>query len=289
MEEERSRLLGAGRPPNTYLSLDGKTIVYEPKIRKVSWNDVEKARKEGGMLVFRIARDRGGPFVGQTAIKDGKYVPMPAVLDKEWIEYIKRGQVPPLLGAVKHVYPPPRFGFYSTDGMCAIMGVFRHGKWWQDNMMSGVYECWFDQTNQEEISKALIYMRKLNKVYLKFLRERIPGFENAYIVMESSTAGTREGRRIVGEYTLTEDDELEGRKFPDVIAKGGHHGPDAHSVTGTLGRRRALLLLRSRMTSRIGAWSRRRLITSWLPEEASQQRPIYFRRNPRSSRMYVYG
>ena len=53
--------------------------------------------------------------------------------------------------------------------------------------------------------------------------------------MESPTVGTREGRRIMGEYVLTDDDLLEGRRFPDAIAKGGPRGPDAHSVTGLWG------------------------------------------------------
>jgi hypothetical protein len=46
---------------------------------------------------------------------------------------------------------------------------------------------------------------------------------------------TRESRRIVGEYILNDDDLLQGRRFPDVIAKGGPRGPDAHSVTGLWG------------------------------------------------------
>jgi hypothetical protein len=178
-----------------------------------------------------MAISGGGPIPGVASApkKDGKYVPLPAGLDKEWIEYIKSGKVPPQLGAAAHVFPPPRFGFFGA------MGVFRQGKWRYDQLMSGVYECWFDQTNQEEISKAIIYMRKMNKVYLNFLRERVPGFENAYIVMESSTVGTREGRRILGEYILAEEDLLDGRRFPDVIAMGGTRGPDAHSVTGLWG------------------------------------------------------
>lgn len=229
LEEDRSRLLGAGRQPNTALTLDGKTVVREPGISPTSWEEVEKARREGKALRFRMATGGGGPVPGISPIKDGKYIPLPAGLDKEWIDYIKSGKVPPLLGAAALVYPSPRFGFFGA------MGVFRQGKWRYDQLMSGVYECWFDQTDQEEISRAIIYMRKLNKAYFNFLRERIPGFEDAYIVQEAPTVGTREGRRIIGDYILTEDDLLEGRKFPDVIAVGGTRGPDSHSVTGLWG------------------------------------------------------
>lgn len=230
LEEDRSRLLGAGREPNTVLSLEGKIIVHEPRIEPTSWEEVDNARREGRTPHLRIAMTGGGPMPGLSPIKEGKYLSLPAGLDKEWIEYIKSGKVPPLLGAAGLVYPPPRFGSYGGG-----IGVFRHGKIREGSMMSGVYECWFDHTNQAEISKALIYMRKLDQVYLNFLRERIPGCENAYIVMESPTVGTRESRRIIGEYVLADEDLLQGKKFPDVIAKGGPRAPDAHSVTGLWG------------------------------------------------------
>ena len=229
LEEDRSRLLGAGRSPNIALSIDGKPEIREYNITPPVWKDIEKDMQEGKVPHFRLSMTSGGPRPGIAATKNGKYIPMPALLDKEWIDYIKSGKVPPLLGAAKLVYPPPRYG--SASGL----GIFRKGMLRSGQLMSGIYECWFDQTNQEEISKAIMYMRKINKVYLDFLRERIPGFENAYIVMESPNIGTRESRRVIGEYILHENDLLNGRRFPDVIAKGGPRGPDAHSVTGLWG------------------------------------------------------
>ena len=226
LERDRSLLLGAGRKPNTVKSIDGQIITREPNILSTSWEAVEKARRDGDILPLRIVTGGGGPLPGLAAIKDGKYPPRPAGLDKAWIDYIKKGKVPPLPGAAALVYPPPRFG---------PVGVFRHGRRRYDQMMSGVYECWFDTANQEEISQAISFMRKLNQVYLEFLRECAPGFENAFIILESTNVGTREGRRIIGEYILTEDDILAGRRFADVIAKGGTRGPDAHAVTGLWG------------------------------------------------------
>ncbi|OGO39005.1 MAG: hypothetical protein A2147_08065 [Chloroflexi bacterium RBG_16_57_8] len=226
LEADRSRLLGARRAPNTVLTIDGQKIVREPRIAPTDWDEVEKARREGRALRIRVATGGGGPMPGISPVRDGEYIPLPAGLDNEWIDYIKSGKVPPLLGATELVYPPPRF---------ASLSVMRHGKMREGIMMSGVYECWFDLTDQEEITKALLFMRRLNKVYLNFLRERAPGFEDAYIVMESPMVGTRESRRIVGEYVLTEEDLLDGSTFPDVIARGGPRGPDAHSVTGLWG------------------------------------------------------
>ncbi|NLZ38580.1 MAG: FAD-dependent oxidoreductase [Firmicutes bacterium] len=227
LEADRSRLLGAGRQPNTAISLEeGKTVVREFPVAPTDWEQVKKDIREGRQPRIFLTSTGGGPFPGRAPIKDGKYVPLPAGLDKEWIEYIKEGKVPPLMGAAAHVYPPPRF--YSV-------GVFKHGKVRFDQMQSGVYECWFDQTSGEEISKALMYMRKINKAYFNFLKERIPGFEDAYIHQEATMVGTRESRRIVGEYIIHEDDLLSGKKFDDVIALGGPRSPDAHAVTGRWG------------------------------------------------------
>ncbi|HWL48114.1 MAG TPA: FAD-dependent oxidoreductase, partial [Sphingomonadaceae bacterium] len=228
LDRERSELMGGGRPPNTYKSLSGETLYQEPVAQPTDWDEVDRIRAAGGIPRLRLSPAAGGPIPGKaTAPKvDGKYVPLPAGFDREWVEYIKAGKVPLLYGAMEPVYPPPRYG---------NLGIFRHGKIRHGQMMSGVYEVWYDHTNEEEVSKSLIYRRKLNRVYLNFLRERIPGFEDAYIVMESPTGGAREGRRIIGDYMLTADDVLSGRRFPDVIAKGGPRGPDLHSVTGLWG------------------------------------------------------
>jgi len=229
LDRERSELMGGGRPPNQYKSLTGETLTREPVIEPVDWAEVDRIRAAGGIPKLRLSPAAGGPIPGKaTAPKgpDGQYVPLPAGFDREWVDYIKAGKVPLLYGAVEAVYPPPRFG---------NIGIWRHGKVRQGQMMSGVYEVWYDHTDEAEVSKSLIYRRKLNRVYLNFLRERIPGFEEAYIIYETPTGGAREGRRIVGDYELTEADVLEGRRFPDAIAKGGPRGPDLHSVTGLWG------------------------------------------------------
>ncbi len=228
LERERSELMGAGRPPNTYRTLDGRTESREPVAEITDWDEVDRIRAAGGIPKLRMSSGGGGPIPGKsTAPKvDGKYVPLPAGIDREWVDYIKAGKVPLLYGAMEPVYPPPRFG---------NLGIFRHGKMRDGQMMSGVYEVWYDHTDEEDVSRSLIYRRRLNRIYLNFLRERIPGFEDAYIVMETPTGGAREGRRILGDYVLTEHDVMGGRRFPDVIAKGGPRGPGLHAVTGIWG------------------------------------------------------
>jgi len=47
--------------------------------------------------------------------------------------------------------------------------------------------------------------------------KKIPGYEEAYIAFTNAHIGIREGRRIYGEYRLTDADILEGRRFEDGI------------------------------------------------------------------------
>lgn len=52
----------------------------------------------------------------------------------------------------------------------------------------------------------------------RYLRERIPGFEQARIEQVAPVLGVRETRHIIGEYTLTGADSLQGTHFEDSIA-----------------------------------------------------------------------
>ncbi len=55
-----------------------------------------------------------------------------------------------------------------------------------------------------------------------FLRNRVPGFENAGLSGIAPRIGVRETRRIMGDYILTVDDVLGGQKSRDGVAKGCH-------------------------------------------------------------------
>ena len=46
---------------------------------------------------------------------------------------------------------------------------------------------------------------------------RIEGYENLYTAFTSTHLGIREGRRIFGEYRITDEDILEGRRFHDAV------------------------------------------------------------------------
>ena len=57
--------------------------------------------------------------------------------------------------------------------------------------------------------------------YLRFLRERVPGFEDAYVLDIAPQLGIRETRRLVGEATVTGDDVTGCADVPDSIGVNG--------------------------------------------------------------------
>jgi len=200
--EEISRLCGGGGGRfDTLLSLDGKRGYFSMGGLDRSWEEVEQDRREG------------------------RFLKLPG-LDDEWLQFIKEGEVPPLHGASRVIYP-------RAPGLNRF-GLIKQGKMRYDQTNTGMHETFFDQTDEKEISEALIYMRKLDRIFIKFLNERIPGFEDAYIIRTSPMVGTRESRRIIGEYTLTAEDCANGNWFPDVIAKCGR-ACNVHSLTGIWG------------------------------------------------------
>lgn len=70
----------------------------------------------------------------------------------------------------------------------------------------------------KEITQAEIEGREASIEYSKFLKNKVPGFENSYLGEMAEQIGIRESRRIIGEYVLNEDDIMNGAQFDDAIA-----------------------------------------------------------------------
>ncbi len=88
-----------------------------------------------------------------------------------------------------------------------------------------------DGTKAEDLTYAEVEARRQMIELVNFLKRKVSGFENAYLLISGSQIGIRETRRIIGEYVMTEEDVLEARKFKDVIARGSYP-IDIHSPTG---------------------------------------------------------
>lgn len=78
-----------------------------------------------------------------------------------------------------------------------------------------------DATDPDALSRAEMEGRSQALEYLRFLRDKVPGYERAELGGLSVNIGVRETRRIRGEYWITRKDVLSARKFPDAIARCG--------------------------------------------------------------------
>lgn len=77
-----------------------------------------------------------------------------------------------------------------------------------------------DATNAADLSKAEISLRKQVLQVYEFLKKHIGGFAGSYILDTAVQVGTRESRHIKGDYTLTQEDILQGASFEDGISCG---------------------------------------------------------------------
>ncbi len=89
----------------------------------------------------------------------------------------------------------------------------QHGVIWVHRLIGSLH-----QTDPEEMtyidSSARATSVKTWELYKKYL----PGFENSFIMLSAPQLGTSGGRRIVGEYYLTEDDMDRDEPYEDTIA-----------------------------------------------------------------------
>lgn len=90
-----------------------------------------------------------------------------------------------------------------------------------------------DATDPETLTRAEVEGRRQVLEYVRFFRDCVPGYEHSYLLSLGAMIGVRESRRIIGEYQLTREDVMAGRKFADVIAMCGAPIEDHHAAAGT--------------------------------------------------------
>ena len=98
-----------------------------------------------------------------------------------------------------------------------------------ERMVNATQLCRVNGVRTADIAAADLGLRGQMGQVLSFLRRRIPGFENAFILDSADVPGFRETRRIEGDYTLTEDDISAGRTFPDVMVHRANFCFDTHN------------------------------------------------------------
>jgi hypothetical protein len=89
-----------------------------------------------------------------------------------------------------------------------------------------------DPTDIENMSQSFSRLYKQIPAIIQLFRGWIPGFSNAYLREIAPIMGVRESRRIIGDYVLTAEDVISGRRFDDAVSMGGYH-IDIHRPSGS--------------------------------------------------------
>jgi hypothetical protein len=77
-----------------------------------------------------------------------------------------------------------------------------------------------DCTDVQDLTRAELVARAEVPRIINFFRKYVPGYENAYLSYTAPQIGLRESRRVIGNYILTADKDIEeGTKHKDVIVK----------------------------------------------------------------------
>ena len=84
----------------------------------------------------------------------------------------------------------------------------------------------------EDLTESEMTPREQMLEMVNFMKKNIPGMENAELCDSAAEIGIRESRRIVGLYTITEDDIIGVKKHDDRIARGTYE-IDIHDPAGS--------------------------------------------------------
>ena len=107
-----------------------------------------------------------------------------------------------------------------------ITGMMDDEIWVNMSRVNGV-----DSTKPESYTYGEMTARKQIYEIQRYLKEFVPGFEEAYMAQVADFMGIRESRVIVGKYVLTDDDIVACRRFDDTIAVASYP-VDIHHAKG---------------------------------------------------------
>jgi hypothetical protein len=99
-------------------------------------------------------------------------------------------------------------------------------KWWLKTPLPGIAWCncphmtGLDGIDIEDLTRADFEGRERIAALVRYVREKLPGFEQAFVVDVAPQIGVRQTRLLDGVYVVTKDDVMERRHFPDSVARG---------------------------------------------------------------------
>ncbi len=83
-----------------------------------------------------------------------------------------------------------------------------------------VTRCPGDGTNVFDLTRAELRIRKDTLEIVDFYKKNVKAYSKCFLIDTPVQMGVRETRQIIGNYVLTGEDVIAGRKFPDKIARG---------------------------------------------------------------------
>jgi hypothetical protein len=90
-----------------------------------------------------------------------------------------------------------------------------------------------DCTNVADLTAAEIHTRESLLEMVTFLRRNVPGYERCYLSCTATQVGTRESRRIIGEYVLSLKGDIDcAAKHKDNICQGRRNTGDRPDQAG---------------------------------------------------------
>jgi FAD dependent oxidoreductase len=99
-------------------------------------------------------------------------------------------------------------------------------KWWLKTPLPGIVWCncphmtGLDGINVEDLTRADFQGRDRIAALVAHVREKLPGFERAFVVDVAPQIGVRQTRLLDGVYVMTKEDVAQRRHFPDSVARG---------------------------------------------------------------------
>ena len=111
---------------------------------------------------------------------------------------------------------------YDLPRKTGVLGSQPHAGEWRENLTQISRDGTpIDGSDWNDLGFAETEGRRQSQEYFRFLKDRVPGFENSYLLETAPQVGIRETRRIVGEYVLSKDDILSCRDFEESIGCNG--------------------------------------------------------------------
>lgn len=100
------------------------------------------------------------------------------------------------------------------------------GMWWLKTPLPGVVWCncphmaGIDGLKAEDLTRAEIQGRQHIHAVVEFVRDKLPGFEQCFVIDVAPQTGVRQTRLLEGEYVMSKEDVAQRARFDDSIARG---------------------------------------------------------------------